>query len=300
MRAMPFRTASEESVEFGPPRLRLGDVFIEAGKPASTWDYLTTSTVLGSVRVDADELLRSTALTDLSGLSATMQVDCPSTGFRRIITLPAVEAVSHAALIQMEIGPHTVAEEIEVRYGLVLEHDYRPAPSMAPYKRGSRVYTGILSYRFLLEGDAAGFPTEAFEFGPAGYPSGAPWHLRFRVDSLEDPFMGAVRLFINTEHPASGQLLSGAPGIHRSVLFHSVLEQLLTEVADHESNEGVDDWDEQVSASHADGSVGAVLNDLAITYLGMVLPAAMKALRADRDRSLTKLREASGLLLGDG
>lgn len=299
MRAMPFRTASDYSVKFAPPRLRVGDALIESGKPAPTWDYLTTSTVVGGVQVDATELLRSTALDDLSGISATMQVDCASTGFRETVALPVVQAADHEAALQLVIGPHTVADQIEISYGLVLDRELEPRPSMAPYRRGSRVFASTQSHRFILEGDAAGFPTEAFAFGPAGLPKGAPWHLRFNLDSLEDPFMGAVRLFINTEHQASEQLLSGSPGLHRSVLFHSVLEQLLVTAADHNQAADADDWSELLSANHTEGSVGAVLSSLTTTYLEMALPAAMAAVRTDRARVLTKLRESAGLLLGD-
>lgn len=299
MRAMPFRTASDYSVQFTPPSLRVGDIIVEAGKPAPTWDYLTTSTVLGGVRVDTAELLRSTALDDPGVISATMQVDCPSTGFRAMKVLPVLRAADHEAVMHLVIGPHTVADQIEITYGLVLTRDLAPQTSMAPYLRGSRVFASTQSHRFILEGDAAGFPTEAFAFGPAGLPKGAPWHLRFHVESLEDPFMGAVRLFINTEHPASDQLLSGAPGLHRSVLFHSVLEQLFITAADHGQGEGADDWSELLPASHSEGSVGAVLSALTNTYLEMALPTAMTAIRTDRARVLTKLRESAGLLLGD-
>lgn len=289
MRAMPFRVASDKSVSFTEPSLRMGDRHIAAGDPAPTWDYLTWSTVSGGFSVDEDELLRSTALTDLAGLSACLQVDCQSTGFRSTKTVPVMSAISHEALLEMDLAPNTVAGEIEVRYGLVLERpNLETQQVMAAFRRGSRVYSLPRTYRFLLEGEASGFPTEAFDFGPTGYPTGAAWHVSFRADSPDEPFMGAVRLFINTKHPAAGTLLSGTPGIVRSVLFHGVLEQLLMTAADL--------WRDELSDDHEKGSVGAVLSELTGTYLGMTLPAAVAAIHGDRDRVLTKLRESTGLL----
>lgn len=297
MRTMPFRTASDDSVEFSEPRIRVGEVLINAGDPVSTWDYLTEVSVIGNVKVSPDELLGSTGLSDLGGVSATLQVDCPATGFRNMAAVPVLCAVDKGTRLQLDIRPHTIAGEIEVRYGLVLEKERENEPTMAPFRRGSRVYTAARIYRFLLEGDGAGFPTEAFDFEPTGYPTGAPWHLSFRADSLDEPFMGAVRLFINTQHSASTALLAGKPGIPHSVLFHGVLEQLLVTMADRSSglNQG---WAEGLSATHDEGSVGAVMNELTSTYLNMTLPVAMAAINADRDRVLTKLRETAGLLDG--
>ncbi len=297
MRAMPFRTASDAAVEFAEPRLQVGDLIIDAGDPSPTWDYLVSSSVFGRVKVHTNELLLSTGLTDLAAVSATLQVDCHATGFRHLVSVPILQTVDHVTRLQMGIEPHTVAGEIEVRYGLVLDKDCERQPNMAPFKRGSRVYTLARTYRFLLEGDGAGFPTEAFAFERTGYPGGAPWHLSFRAESLDDPFMGAVRLFVNTEHPAAEHLLSGSSNILRSVLFHGILEQLLVTAADRSSHD-IEDWDDEFSMNHEEGSVGAVLGNLTVTYLGMALPAAVAAIRHDRDRVLTKLRETAGLLNG--
>lgn len=290
MRAMPFRTASEGSVQFSAPRLLVGDATFDAGEAVPTWDFLAAPTILGSFLVEREELLRSTGMTDLDGLSATVQVDCRATGFRETVVVPVSLAVGTEALLQVRIGAHTVAGELEVRYGLVLDKDCEGGPEMAASKRGSRVYTSTKSYRFLLEGDAASFPTEAFDFGPTGYPTGASWHLNFRADSLEEPFMGAVRLFINTRHPAASALLSGVANVQRSVLFHGVVEQLLVSASHRFPGEIPPDYEE--------GSVGAVLQDLTTTYLGLGLAEAISAVCRDGDRIFTRLRAATGLLEG--
>lgn len=290
MRAMPFRTASDDSVEFAAPRLQVGDAVFDAGDPVATWDYLATSTVLGGVRIDPDELRRSTAMADLDGLSAAMQVDCTATGFRETVTVPVLSAVGADALVQVRIGPHTVAGELNVRYGIVLEREREMGHEMSASRRGSRVYTPAKNFRFSLEGDAAGFPTEAFDFEPTAYPTEACWHLNFRADSLDEPFMGAVRLFINTRHPAASTLLSGTASIHRSVLFHGVVEQLLVSASNR--------WSDELPAEYEDGTVGHALHELAATYLHMGLAEAISALAGDSERLFTRLRAATGLLEG--
>ncbi len=288
MRAMPFRTASDSAVTFAPPALELDGTLFKPGDPATAWDYLTRAKVHGSVQIDSRELLRSTALETLEPLSVFLQVDCPSTGFRGTATAPvSVNGPGSEVHVELELHPHTVANELEVRYGLVLTRQLPANERMTPFQRGSRVYSHGRTYRFHLEGEGSGFPTEAFDFEAAGFPAGAPWHLSFQHESLHDPFMASVRLFINTSHPASEALLSAKPGPAQSVLLHGILEQLILTVADE---------DEELDEFFDEGSIGTVLDDLCQTYLGKPLAAVRTALKSDRDRTLTKLRDTAGLL----
>lgn len=292
MRALPFRTAPEGSVAFSVPNLSLdGGALAAPGEPVRGWDYLAQVTISGNVAVEVDELLAATRLDSADDLAAYMQVDCPATGYRRVVEVPLPGTYGGPVTLQHVIPPHTVASELEVRYGVLLVTDLPESPELSPHLRGSRVFSDPKVHRFLLEGDGAGFPIEAFDFSLTGYPPGAPWHLKFNTDSPAEPFMGAVRLFINTAHPAAEALLSGRPGLERSVIFHGVLEQMLVTAAADWEHDTVLDWGE--------GSVGAVLEELAQTYLGgRDLASALQEVRVSRESALTKIREAASLLIG--
>lgn len=287
MRAMPFRTAAEESVDFRPPTLQFDGSLIAAGEPVAGWDYLSEVTVIGAVMVDHVALLSSTSLERVEDVSVVLQVDCPTTGYREVSLAALTPGSDGQYSLSARIPPDSVADELEVRYGLVLTRTLEDSGNMAPTLKGSRVFSPVRSYRFYLEGSGAGFPTEAFDFEKAGMPAGAPWHLSFQPESLDEPFMAAVRLYINAGHPAAEHLLAAKPGVHQGVLFHGILEQLLL---------GVADSDEELRDDYEEGSVGATLSDLAMSFLDRSLKGLRSAMRNDRDETLTKLRARTTLL----
>lgn len=289
MRAMPFLVATPSCIDFHEPQLQIGDVVHVAGDPVPTWDYMASIDILGSAQIDQEELLSSTGLTDVEHISAVLQVDCPQTGFRRITQVPLAGSRSQVQ-ITVQIGPHLVAEGLEVRMGLVLNRAVKPH-GLSAHRKGSRIYSAPSVHRFLLEGTGGGFPTEAFDFEKAGYPAGAAWRLNIKAESLDLPFNAAVRLLINTGHPQAGRLLSGKPGVIQSVLFHDVFEHMLLAV----SESAIADE----AAGHEEGSLGAVLDELTQLYLGLSLSTTLKALLSDRSRLLAKLQEATGFLEGD-
>ena len=190
----------------------------------------------------------------------------------------------------MTIGPHTVAETLEVRLGLVLNRSL-DSTGLAARRKGSRIHSDQRVFRFPLEGTGGGFPTEAFDFAAAGYPAGAAWRLNIKADSLELPFSSAVRLLINTGHPRANELLSGQPGLLQSVLFHGVLEHMLLAVAAEYPATDTGGYDE--------GTFGYVLEELTDLHLGMSLGATIDGLAQDRSRVLAKLQEATSFLRGE-
>lgn len=289
MRAMPFLVASSDSVEFREPQLRIGDLVHEPGDPVATWDYLSSIQVFSSVTVDPARLLEETGLEALDVINATIQIDCPATGFRRVNQVPVSSDGSEIPL-DVQVGPHLLASTVEIRLGLVLNRAL-PGGTLSAHRMGSRVHTDPRVFRFPLEGVGSGFPTEAFDFAKAGYPAGAAWRLNIKSGALDLPFSAAVRLMINTGHEKAGELLSGKPGLLQSVLFHGVLEHMLLAVADDEST--------TVAAGYDEGTFGAVLEELTDLYLGLPLSTAIEALGTDRSRVLAKLQETTSFLSGE-
>lgn len=96
---------------------------------------------------------------------------------------------------------------------------------------------------------------------------------------------------MNTGHHQADNLLSGKGGLAQSVLFHGVLEQMLLTVAD--------DWEVGSPTAYDEGTVGGVLDELTLAYLGMNLTAVVAAVRSDRRANLlAKLQESTGFLSG--
>lgn len=290
MRAMPFRVASPDSVVFQDPVLRTGETVIRVGEPVPTWDYLSPVEISCSCEVDTAELLRSTGLSSLEHIAMVLQVDCPATGIRRVTT-GSLERSGGLPSLGIELAPNTVAVEVEVRQGLVLSHPDPRSRDRAARRTGSRLHPGGRVARFRLEGDAAGFPVEAFDFSRAGLPADAAWRLNFRSESLDLPFLGAVRLFVNTNHEYASQLLAGTSPLLQSVLNYSILEQMLLTVV-------ADSAEDDISLAYDSGTVGAVLNELTELHLGLALPDFAGAIRTDRQTTLARLQHETAFLRG--
>ena len=287
MRVMPHRVASESSTVFAEPELHVGPNVYSPSDPAATWDYVSEMSVRTTVAVEVTALLHSTGLPSLEGVVALLQVDCLATGSRHIATIP-VPSDGRLSDLAVAIGAHTVAQRLEVTQTLLLDADRPEGEDLAAYRRGSRLLTPSATHTIILEGSASTFPTEAFDFASAGLPQDAAWKLQFEPDSLDEPYLGAVRLLVNSHHPQAVEILSGRPSLTQSVLFHDVVEQLLVTAA-----VTFDD----VSRDFVADSVGDALNHLAVAYLGVSLGAAMSLLRSDRSETLCRLQAGTGFLL---
>ncbi|WP_157073171.1 hypothetical protein [Kribbia dieselivorans] len=279
--------ADPGAIIFGEPVLAVAGQTYAHGEPVESWDYATPFTVIMSVTVDRERFLESTGLSTLDGVVACVAVDCKVSGTRYVERLP-LPASGAPADIRVHIGPHQVAQAVEVTPSVVLDSaEGLENPEMVAFRRGSRLISSTRSYRFPLEGSATLFPTEAFSFAAAGFPSGAAWKLNFDPDEIDDPYLGAVRLLINTDHPISGELLSGEPTLARSVLFHEVIAQMLLTVAGSFRT---------IPTEFEEDSVGAAMNHLAETYLGLSLAQAVDALGNDRAETLCRLQDRTAFM----
>lgn len=285
---MPFRTASPTTVQWYPPRLRLAGQEFAANEPVKVWDYLQEFQMVGGLVLDTTQFLEDTGLDTIDGVVAVLQLDCVATGFRQLQTKQITGGEQELVLCA---PANSVAIEVEVRYSLALDRpDEGLNASMAAHLRGSRLLTDARVHKFLLEGDGAGFPTEAFDFARAGLPAEAAWKLIYTAESLTDPYMSSVRLQINTAHPQASALLHGDPPLARSVLQYSIIEQLLLTVADASQ--------EQVYESFDEGSVGAVLGELTMLFLSCSLSEAISRIRQDRSGELARLQARTGFMSG--
>lgn len=290
MRAMPHRVASSSSATFAEPWIEVSGERFGPSEPVVPWDYLVDSTVSCSITVDEGAFLESTGLATTAGVVAVMQVDCRATGSRRMALTPLPKGTA-PVLMQVHLGPHEVAQQIEVTYSIVLNTpDRGETVDLVAFRRGSRLLSSSAPYRFILEGSASTFPTEAFDFGSAGLPREAAWKLQFDPESLDEPYLAAVRLFINTSHPSAPELLSGRASLAQSVLFHTIVEHLLLIVAER--------FDREVSSEFQADTVGEAIDHLARVYLGVSLATAVSMLKHDRSETICRLQAATSFLVG--
>lgn len=285
MRIMPYRTARASTV-FSRPTLQTPAGAFDPGEPIDSWDYLTPTTLRSSVTVDRASFGDETGIDPCVEAQFVVQADCPTTGFRQVAKAAITD--QGRASLEVTLPLEACGGVLEVRQMIVLCHE-RSAIGAVAHAKGSRLASDPQSYRFMLEGHGGAFPSEAFDFSlSSSLPDDAAWHLVVRTEDLEIPYLMGVRLLVNTHHPAADEILSGAPGVVHSVLFHSVLEQLLLTVADEASD--------QVGREYPEESMGAVLEELCDTYLHRSLPNVVNGLKKERSRTLAQIQGATGFL----
>jgi hypothetical protein len=278
-RLFPHQRAAGEAVDWGG-----WVVARDGGDPEPVeerltgWDYSTATSFATTVDVDMDALLESTRLDVLDDVDLVVMVDCPATGHRDHTATPLPTVLEKRAPVRVEVKPGLLADRVRLTAHLVL-NVLQPMDGLRAFRPASRLLESPTT-TVVLEGELHRFPTEAVSFSALRLEPAA-WTLRTNFTDLDDSFVGSVRLLINTDHPASGDLIAmtgrqTAP--LRAFLRLDVARQLLTAVAaDHGLN--FDSGDIGVGASLRSG-----LEAMTRSFLSMDLSDTVEIARADPAR----------------
>ena len=190
-------------------------------------------------------------------------------------------------------GVEVPRESVAKRLDLAVQFVIMPRGSSG-HGPGARVLGGP-SKRTLIEGDGARFPTEPVSFKAMNWPP-ALWRVKFSFDSPEDAFGGAVRLFVNVDHPGSSSLLdpqSTGGHVTRAFLRQDIVRVVLTTLAQESRGSGA----LIVSPGGDDSSVIAVANALAHEWLKLDVEEAIMLVERSPEEFETRL-QAVALDLG--
>lgn len=186
--------------------------------------------------IDIPELLRSTGLRVLDDILLVAQVECTSTFIRTTRSLFLSSAADSTYNVDVCLAPGQYAGQVSASLHLVLGRDL---PTSQDATVASRMGARLASSDVLkLELGAKGslFPTEALEFS-GSLPSEVPWIVNVAYEDLNDAFLGAARLFVNTAHPAGLVALNDAHAnakLIRSALRVDIARSLILRVASQE------------------------------------------------------------------
>lgn len=236
------------------------------------WEEGETWAVTDSV----DVVLEETSSRD-EALSALRSIDASAQESWRTLTCT------------VDIPPESVAKRLD----LALQFVVNPRASNG-HRPGARVLVGPKKHT-LIEGDGARFPTEPVSFKAMGWPP-ALWKVNFAFESPEDAFAGAVRLFVNIDHPGASALLDPqAPSgqITRAFLRQDIVRVVLSTLA-HELR-GVGAL--AASSSEDESSIMAVANSLAHDWLKLDVDEAASLIERSPADFETRI-QAAGLDLG--
>ena len=205
------------------------------------FDYSLRFNVAYSAKINIGKVEGLLGIGVSRSISAWALADCMAGGVRlatSVLLLPSGDV-----RVEIEIPEGVVAGELEVRRGLAyspvedkssLQHiDASSNVILRAHNPASRLLEADPE-RIRLEGGWSRFPIEAGSFEQMGLEYAA-WTINIDYETPNDPFLGAVRLMINLDHPAGREVVKQDGGenseLYLAALRTDVFRQLFQQLA---------------------------------------------------------------------
>lgn len=228
-----------------------------------TWDVTVDIAATVTARLDLALLREDCGLPTGTKLTASLCWRSRGTSLRGQLASTNLSPLAPTEEISLSGSLPGECAAQEVDFALIVHLTKRPRQITNPL---AAVDAGAVLWKstrkVLIEGEAARFPVESRPFSSSLFPTQAPWFLEWTATNLDDPLLGGVRLFLNSEHPAAEQMMSESElgMLWRDFMRVDTATQLIR---------GCLSSDEFVSApsSFAEGSIGAHVNSLINVFL---------------------------------
>lgn len=230
-RTSPYLKPSADAVKPTPWRMiSLGqDPFLPNVLP--DWEPGTDLHLVRTLVVDPAQVRNACGLPADAPLRAGVAWHCKETTLRgRGAVVNLASSGEMRVPLELKIAGLDLAGTLRIRSMLVLGGRVPPAP-LRPRRPGTLLWEDV--HEVILEGGGARFPMEVISFSQSSWrlPDRAAWVLEWDREDLELPMLGALRLYLNADHPTvCGALAS--PNEPASVtliaaLHHDVARQLI-------------------------------------------------------------------------
>jgi len=247
-----------------------GDEAVEVGQMVRDFDYATTLSFGFSVTVDVASALATLGLESSSTIGVYAAIDCEASSLRTTSVVPVDEATSE---VWVEAMPGTIAGAVALQRGLVTIAALGSRSALSPHRFGTRLLDGA-SVTVTLEGGASRFPVEALSFRAAGLPARAAWLLDVVYEEPSDRFLGAVRLRVNTDHPAGVAALSrdrtSEAELARSALRVDVVRQMFAHLSRDERFAEKQRWADDDCIGGVAEAIASVMSESVSTVCAML------------------------------
>ena len=288
LRVFPHRQIGPSAIEFEGWHVRVGQApQMPVARHLPNFDYSSEMQFGFRARLHLDQIRSSAGIDDQSTLAFYLLVDCESSNvrFKEVLTVSEGEEFE----CWLTVPPGQLAAKVKLERGLVLDELGSSNVWDSPKRRGALLFSDD-PCSVQLEGDAPRFPTQAIDFAAEGLPKNAAWKLRISYDDPNQPFNSAVRLLINTRHPAHNVLLAAERNdIFDSALHSDIARQLIATLSRDEQFLAQQEW--------RDESLGAVVDRLCRHRLPYASAAqAIQRFRQDPTRFDAHIQNAFGYL----
>lgn len=232
---LPHRCAVE-GVLATPWTLRTGGVDVAPADVAIAWDRVTPLELRSEVTVEPTEIWQQCGLDAAAPLALVSSWHSRGTNIRRVVArVPLERAASHTIVFTIDAAE--AAEELVLDRRVVLDRAHPNDDPLVASAAGSILWRDSPAQRLVVQLDAPAehLSIEAIDFSAHDdLDADAAWAIDVDVDDLDADGRAALRLIVNTTHPAIAGLVEGDDRDRReqvaSVLRWDVARTVLGEV----------------------------------------------------------------------
>lgn len=300
IRLYPYPRLDPAAVMWSPWKVTLDGKPVAIEEVADQWDPKALITVGIAVEVSPN------VLSDVGADEAylVMEVACRDTAYTapsRVKLLTPEGSPSRGAAqqgsVSVTVPGVSVSQALDLKAKVLAA--YSPDPEKAaPGWLAQRVIAEATASRILLNSELAGFPTSAYSFKQQNIPD-TPWRIVVSTNEPEAPFAHAVRLELNEDFPAIGQLIAGKPDPLITSELHSSIIRVLVGAVSHlimDSSLGVQAA-EKIAVEHPE-SITAAVQRIASQHLHLSLTEAITLYRSLPQSLEARIANSTGLLKG--
>jgi hypothetical protein len=188
--AVPFRTTPTSAVAAAPWHVQTDEGLQPLPRVLPHWDYNQRLLLTRTIQLDSDALLTACQLSSNDPLRIVAVWSCPG-------NLDTVVPGAVRVLLEGTVDGHELSGELRIETHLVLLKQRPNGVSLAATRPGSILWRDASSS--IVEGGAPRFPVEVVDFSHTLWaPPSAAWYLSWNPLDLRQPFLGTVRLMINS------------------------------------------------------------------------------------------------------
>lgn len=225
------------------------------------WDYATSLRIGATFHAD-ESVIPSRDEESTRRLAWVIEVNCPKTHRRWVESAPLRPNEWTDLALDVPVGEAAGRLELQAHLVELQSGDAGRANRVAASDRRT----------VHIEGSSGRFPTDVISFADLGRPP-APWALAVEFDTLDDAFMGGVRLLVNQDHEWGRSVTD--PDVDSrpltAMMRRDVVLNLVLEIVASETPTDAEVWEDE--------SVGAVADAVCQLHLDRSLRAVTEMAR---------------------
>ena len=236
--AFPFLTIPDELVEATPWRVALdGDEFREDPRFLQGWDYNSTIQIEREIRIAPEQVFEALRL-DRPFLKLVARWGTGEGNKPTFVHLLQDQPIPGIALedvrtlsISGSIPARNLAGKLFLEVFIILRvAPLNPETPLAPSHKGDVLWHDM--HVISLEGGGNRFPVASSSL-PA-HLQGALWYLDLDPEAIEEPFLSAVRLYLNSDREDFLQRIEQGDPVLEQAMMADVVTQLITTALNEE------------------------------------------------------------------